>query len=71
MRIPVTLDGWFSGEIFLDWMKTIFTSEVRPLQTPHTCVVLLLDGSKTHVSLERVKELKAPGLELVLFPHPI
>ena len=45
--------------------------EVQPLQTPHKCVVLLLECSITHISLEAIKELKALGVEVVFFPpHP-
>ena len=68
MRIKRTPDGKSSAVIFLEWVKNVFVPEVQTLQTSHQWVVLLLDGSKTHVSLEAIKELKALGVEVVVFP---
>ena len=69
-KIKGTPDGWSSGDIFREWVKQIFIPEVQPLQTTHKCVVLLLDGSKTHFSLAIVKDLRALGVKVVVFlPH--
>ena len=68
VRIKGTPDGWSTADIFLEWVKNVFVPKVQPLHTPHKCVVLLLDGSKTHLSLEATKELQALGVKVVVFP---
>ena len=44
---------------------------IQALHTPHKCVVSMRDGIKMHVSLEVTKELKALGVEVVVFPQHI
>ena len=66
-KIKGTPDGWSLGDIFLEWVKQVFIPEVQPLQTPHKCVILLLDGSKTHCWMATKKELKPLKKEVVVF----
>ena len=69
---PVTLkgtpDGWSSQEVFLEWVETVLVKETQPLSNPHKCILLSLDGSKTHLTLEGLQKMKSWGVELVVFP---
>ena len=51
---PVTLkgtpDGWSSQDIFLEWVETVLVKETQPLSNPQKCILLLVDGSKTHLT---------------------
>ena len=51
-----TPDGWSSQEVFVAWVETILVKETQPLSNPHKCILLLVDGSKTHVTLQGLKK---------------
>ena len=71
-QCPVTLkgmpDGWSSQEVFLDWMETVLVKETQPLSNPQKCILLLVDGSKTHLTLQGLQKMKCWGVEVVVFP---
>ena len=72
-QCPVTLkgtpDGWSSQEVFLEWVETILVKETQPLSNPQKCILLLVDGSKTHLTLHGLQKMKSWGVEVVVF-HP-
>ena len=73
-QCPVTLkgtpDGWSSQEVLLEWVETVLVKETQPLSNPQKCILLLVDGSKTHLTLQRLQKMKSWGVEVVVFlPH--
>ena len=74
-QCPVTLkgtpDGWSSQEVFLEWVEIVLVKETERLNNLHKCILLLVDGSKTHVTLEALQKMNSWGVEVVVFrPHP-
>ena len=71
-QCPVTLkgtpDGWSSQEVFLEWVEAVFVKETQPLSNPQKCILLLVDGSKTHLTLQGLQKMKSWGVEVVVFP---
>ena len=71
-QCPVTLketpDGWSSQEVFLEWVETVLVKETQPLSNPQKCILLLVDGSKTHLTLQGLQKMKSWGVEVVVFP---
>ena len=71
-QCPVTLkgtpDGWSSRKVFLEWVETVLVKETQPLSNPHKCILLLVDGSKTHLTPEGLKKMKSWGVEVVVSP---
>ena len=71
-QCPVTLkgtpDGWASQEVFLEWVETVLVKEAQPLSNPQKCILLLPDGSKTHLTLQGLQKMKSWGVEVVVFP---
>ena len=69
---PVTLkgmpDGWSSQEVFLEWVETVLVKETQPLSNPQKCILLLVDGSKTHLTLQGLQKKKSWGVEVVVPP---
>lgn len=63
-----TGNGWSNTDIFLDWLKSVFIPNTTPSKTPYKRIVLLLDGSKTHVALPILKVCSENGIEIVCFP---
>ena len=63
-----TKEGWSSAALFMEWIEKVFVKETQPLHNDYNCVVLILDGSKTHLSLEIVTNCRALGVHIVLFP---
>ena len=51
-------DGWSSQEVFLEWVGTVLVKKNQPLSNPHKCILLLVDGSKTHVTLEGLQKMQ-------------
>ena len=41
-------EGWSSQEIFLEWVEKVLVAETRPLHNRYKCILLLIDGCKTH-----------------------
>ena len=73
-QCPVTLkgtpDGWSSQEVFPEWVETVLVKETQPLSNPQKCILLLVDGSKTHLTLQGLQKMKSSGVEVVVFtPH--
>ena len=71
-QCPVTLkgtrDGWSSKEVFLGWVETVLLKETQPLSNPQKCILLLVDGSKTHLTMEGLQKMNTRGVEVVVFP---
>ena len=71
-QCPVTLkgmpDGWSSEEVFLEWVETVLVKETQPLSNPQKCILLLVDGSKTHLTLQGLQKMKSWDVEVVMFP---
>ena len=71
-QCPVTLkgtpDGWSSQEVFLKWVETVLVKETQPPSNPQKCILLLVDGSKTHLTLQGLQKMKSWGVEVVVFP---
>ena len=66
-------NGWMTGPIFLDWLRSLFLPSLSP---DRSAVLLVLDGHKSHISYEvlclasdnRVHLLKLPPLLTHLQP---
>ena len=60
---PVTLkrtpDGWSSQEVFLEWSETVLVKETQPLSNPQKCILVLVDGRKTHLTLQGLQKMKS------------
>ena len=63
-----TPDGWSSQEVFLKWVETVLVKETQPLSNPQKCILLLVDGSKMHLTLQGLQKMKSWGVEEVVFP---
>jgi len=44
-------NGWMDSELFVEWLKTVFIPDINTRQVKRP-VILLVDGHKTHMSLE-------------------
>ena len=49
-------------------METVLVKETQPLSNPQKCILLLVDGSKTHLTLQGLQKMKSCGVEVVVFP---
>jgi hypothetical protein len=56
-------NGWMDSEVFISWLRNVFipSIESRNVRKP---VLLLIDGHKTHVSMEASDTCLANGVEL-------
>ena len=63
-----TPDGWSPQEVFLEWVETVLVKETPPVSNPQKCILLLVDGSKTHLTLQRLQKMKSWSVEVVVFP---
>ena len=61
-----TPDGRSSQDIFLKWVKEVVVRETRPPSNHHKCIVLLVSGSKRHLSVELPTKMKEWGVEVVV-----
>ena len=52
----------------MEWVETVLVKKTQPLSNPHKCILLLVDGSKTHLTLEGPQKMKSWGVEVVVFP---
>ena len=68
VKLKGTPDGWSSQEVFLEWVETVLVKETQPLSNPQKCILLLVDGSKTHLTLQGLQKMKSWGVEVVVFP---
>ena len=62
-----TPDGWSSQEVFLEWVETVPVKETQPLSNPQKCILALVDGSKTHLTLKGLQTMKSWGVGVVVF----
>ena len=63
-----TKGGWSDAATFMEWVGEVFVAQVHPKKNEHGCVVLIVDGSKTHITLSNVTECKELGVEIVVLP---
>ena len=56
--------GWIDSELFLTWLKTIFLKYVVP-QRP---VMLLIDGHKSHMTLDAIDLCRSNDVILFCLP---
>ena len=62
----------------MKWVREELVAEVHPNQNKYGCVVLMVDGSKTYITLLTIKECKELAVNVVLLPahftniiHPV
>ena len=60
--------GRKTEEVFLEWVETVLVKETQPLSNPQKSILLLVDGSKTHLTLQGLQKMKSWGVEVVVFP---
>lgn len=56
-------NGWMDSEVFVCWLKNVFVPSVEARQVKKP-VLLLIDGHKTHVSMEASNTCLQHGIEL-------
>ena len=56
---------WYSETA---WIEKVSVKETELLHNEHKCVLLILSGSQTHVTLENVEKYHALGVHIVLPP---
>ena len=59
--------GWSSEDIFIQCLRE-FASLTNPTANPHKAVVLIVDGSKTHLTRAVIEEAVKLGVHLVALP---
>ena len=67
ISVKATKTGWSSEDIFIEWLRE-FTSLTSPTANPHKAVVLIEDGSKTHLTRAIIEEAVKLGVHLVALP---
>ena len=67
ISVKATKTGWSSEDIFIEWLRE-FASLTSPTANPHKAVVLIVDGSKTHLTRAIIEEAVKLGLHLVALP---
>ena len=60
--------GWSAVATFMEWVREVFVAEVHPKQNEYGCVVLIVHGSKSHITLSNITECKEVGIEVVVMP---
>ena len=60
-------NGWTSNEIALHWLRTIFLPETSP-NTPGEPRLLIMDGHKTHCTVEFMYNCRLHNVELLFLP---
>ena len=61
-----TKRGWSDAVTFMECLGEVFVAEVHPKQNEYGCVVLIVDGSKTHITLSNITKCKELGVEIVV-----
>ena len=56
--------GWVDSELFVEWMKKVFLK----FATPQRPVLLIIDGHKTHLTLDVVDLAQSNGVILLCLP---
>ena len=67
ISVKATKKGCSSEDIFMEWLKE-FASLTSPTVNPHKAVVLIVDGSKTHLRRAIIEEAVKLGVHLVALP---
>ena len=67
ISVKATKTGWSSKDIFIEWLRE-FASLTSPTANPHKVVVLIMDGSKTHLTRAIIEEAVKLGVHLVALP---
>ena len=52
----------------MEWVREVFVAEVHPKQNKYGCVVLILDGAKTHIALSNMTECKTFRVNIPVLP---
>ena len=66
--IKGTGTGWFSSEIFVEWVEQVMVPRTNPLCKFYDKIVLFLDRSRTHLGVRGLTVCKKAGVSVVLFP---
>ena len=66
--MKATKTGWSSEDIFIEWLRE-FASLTSPTVNPHKAVVLIVDGSKTHLTRAIIEEAVKLGVHLGALPN--
>ena len=56
-----TKGGCFDAATFMEWVKEVFLLDVHPRQNEYGCVVFIVAGSKTHVTMSNITKCKQLG----------
>ena len=64
ISLKATKTGSSSHDIFMEWLREL-ASLTTPTSNPHKVVVLIVDGSKTHLSRAIIEEAAKLGLHVV------
>ena len=67
ISVKATKTGWSSEDIIIEWLRE-FASLRRATANPHKSVVLIVDGSKTHLTRAIIEEAVKLGVHLVALP---
>ena len=65
--MKATKTGCSSQDIFIEWLRK-FASLTSPTANPHKAVVLIADGSKTHLTRATIEDGVKLGVHLVALP---
>ena len=61
-----TKKGWSDVAIFMELVRELFVSEVHPKQNENGYVVLIVDGSKTDITVSNIAQCKELGVQTVV-----
>ena len=67
ISVKHTKTGWSSEDIFIEWLRE-FASLTSQTANRHKAVVLIVDGSKTHLTRAIIQEAVKLGVHLVALP---
>ena len=67
ISVKATKTGWSSENIFMEWLRE-FVSLTSQTSNPRKAVVLIVDGSKAHLSTAIIEEAVRLGVHLVVLP---
>ena len=65
--VKATRTGWSSEDSFIEWLRE-FSSLTSPTANPYKAVVLIVDGSQTHLTRAIIEEAVKLGVHLVALP---
>ena len=51
-----TKGGWFDAATFMEWVRKVLVAEVHPKQNEYGSVVLIVDGSKIHITPSNIMQ---------------